>query len=219
MAAKDDYIPSNDAEFESWMTNFTASLTPALLADFGMDPMEITTMLNGFQMFKTDLAAHVAQRAGARAAVAKKNDSRDTLEDLLRPFVRRINNHPAMTDTLRLELGLNPRDSQARARASAGDEVPGLFLETKPGQVIIHFGTDATNELHNGKPDWAFGCSIYRKKAGESAFSLIAFDTASPYVDSVTGAAVDVTYKVAYRGRGEDEHGPVSPEQTIAAGG
>ncbi|MCL6629647.1 MAG: hypothetical protein K6U00_08625, partial [Armatimonadetes bacterium] len=94
-----------------------------------------------------------------------------------------------------------------------------LFLETKPGQVIVHFGTDASNELHNGKPSWARGCNIYRKKAGESGFTMIAFDTASPYVDTITGSAVDVTYKVAYRGTKETDIGPMSPEQTIAAGG
>ena len=39
------------------------------------------------------------------------------------------------------------------------------------------------------------------------------------YVDTVASSAVDATYKVAYRGTHEDDLGPMSPEQTIAAGG
>ena len=85
--------------------------------------------------------------------------------------------------------------------------------------MIVHFGTDANNEQHNGKPAWARGCNIYRKKPEEADFTLIAFDTASPYVDGVSGTAVDCTYKVCYRATRENDLGPMSPEQTIAAGG
>jgi len=219
MAAKEDYIPTNDTEFESWLTNFLAVLTPQLMTEFGVDATEVAPLISEVQVFKTALTDQVTKQAQARAAVAEKNGSRDQTEDLLRPLVRRINNHPVMTDDLRRQLGLRPKNHNNRTRRSAGEEVPGLFLETKPGQVVIHFGTDPTNELHNGKPAWALGCSIYRRKTGETNFSLIAFDTASPYVDMVPGPATDVAYKVAYRGRHEDEHGPSSPEQTVAAGG
>jgi len=57
-------------------------------------------------------------------------------------------------------------------------EVPVMDLELRPGQVIIHFGTMPGNEQRNGKPSWALGCNIYRKMGTETAYSLIAFDTA-----------------------------------------
>jgi hypothetical protein len=61
----------------------------------------------------------------------------------------------------------------------------------------------------------------------EIEFRLIAFDTvlatdarrgASPYVDTVTGSAVNVSYKAAYRGVRATDIGGSSAEQTIAAG-
>jgi hypothetical protein len=216
MAANTDYIPTNDAEFESWMANFVTVLTPNLSL-FKMETTDIADLLSAQGTFTTALTNQVSKQAAAKAAVATKKTSRETLEELLRPLVRQINNNEEMTASLREQLGLNSRNG-SRTRQSAGEEVPGLYLETKPGQVIVHFGTDPTNELRNGKPAWALGCSIYRKKTGETDFSLIAFDTASPYVDTITGTATNVTYKVAYRGRHEEEHGPSSTEQTIAAG-
>ena len=48
---------------------------------------------------------------------------------------------------------------------------------------------------------------------------LIAFDTESPYIDTIAGAAVEVWYKVAYRGTNERDIGSFAPEQKIAAGG
>ena len=108
--------------------------------------------------------------------------------------------------------------TRTRTRREVGAEVPGLVLDLKPGQVIVHFGTNPGDEQSNGKPVWAAGCNVYRKKAGETAFALLAFDTASPYVDSVTGAAANYAYKVAYRGVREGDEGAASPEQTVAAG-
>lgn len=146
-----------------------------------------------------------------------KKTQRDAHEALIRPMVRRIQNHPRMTNQLRGSLGITI-PSSPQIPTGAGNDVPSLFLETKPGQVIVHFGTDASNEQHNGKPGWARGCFIYRKKSSESDFSMIAYDTVSPYVDTVSGSAVDATYWVAHRGTQENDIGPMSAEQTIAAG-
>jgi len=212
-----DYIPRNDAEFSDWMTNFIAGLTTHA-PTFGLQIADITPISNAKTAFDSALSNQVAKQADARAAVEAKSAARSEAESLVRAIVREINNNRAMTNEIRVDLGLNPRDEE-RTSSSVGIDVPSLFLETKPGQVIVHSGTDASNELHNGKPDWARGCNIYRKKTGESGFTMIAFDTASPYVDTITGPAVDVTYKVAYRGTKETDIGPMSPEQTIAAGG
>ncbi len=212
------YLPKNDAEFVNWATNFT-NMLPANMAAVGLvqadvDPIE--AQMTAFSLAVTD---QIGKQAMARAAVEDKKTQRDALEALVRPLVRRIQNHPGMTDELRGILGLTIPSGGMQFPTAAGSDVPSVFLETKPGQVIVHFGTDASNEQHNGKPSWARGCQIYRKKAGESDFSMIAYDTASPYVDTVSGTAVDATYKVAYRGTRETDLGPMSPEMTIAAGG
>lgn len=217
MAASEDYIPRNDAEFINWAANFLAVLG-ANLSELGLVAADLTAVADERTLFSTALTDQIRLQAEAKSAVENKKARRRSFEGLVRPLARRISYHPGMTNDLRARLGLNV-PGETRRRLSAGTDVPGVFLETSPGQVLVHFGTDPANEQLNGKPDWAHGCFIYRKKTGESDFSMIAYDTASPYLDRVTGPAVDVTYRVAYRGTRETDIGPMSPEQTIAAGG
>jgi hypothetical protein len=213
-----DYVPKNDSEFVDWMENFVTVLN-LNMAMVGLVAADVAPVDTANGLYSVAVTTQIQQQALAKSAVENKKTQRDALEDALRPLVRRIQNHPGMTNQLRGLLGITVMNDGGQQPAGAGIDVPSMFLETKPGQVIVHFGTDASNELHNGKPSWARGCVIWRKKTGESDFSMIAFDTASPYVDTVSGSAVDATYKVAYRGTDENDLGPMSTEQMIAAGG
>lgn len=217
MASSRDYIPSNDAELGDWLTNFTTAIAPHIAA-LGLQAADITPLTDAHAEFEGAVSEHIASQARAKGAVENKNRKRADLESIVRPLVRRINNHPTMTNEIRGVLGLNIPNG-GRTRSMAGSDAPGMFLEARPGQVIVHFGTDPSNEMRNGKPSWARGCVIYRKRADETEFRMIAFDLASPYVDTVSGPAADLTYKVAYRATRENDLGPYSPEQTIAAGG
>ncbi len=217
MAAKEDDIPFNDAELVNWAANFMTVLS-ANAASLGLVPENLAPVEAERVAFGQALLDHVQQQALAKAAVEKKKAQRRSFEAVLSPLVRWISSHPGMTSELRANLGLRV-PVKGRTVARAGSEAPGLVLETRPGQVLVHFGTNLSNELLNGKPDWARGCVIFRRKGDEPSFSMIAFDIASPYLDRVTGPAVDVTYKVAYCGTRENDLGPMSPEQTVAAGG
>lgn len=53
----------------------------------------------------------------------------------------------------------------------------------------------------------------------EDEFTLIAFQSASPYVDTISGAGTDYTYVVQYRGNRVDDVGQSSAQFTVAARG
>ena len=212
-----DYIPQNDTQLQAWLTNFVAVLD-ANLATVGLAAADVAPLSTAKTAFDTAVTAQVTAQDVANAAVQTKKTRRTTLEQTLRPLVRRVQNHPGMTDGLRGNLGITVPD-RTPSRKSVGTEIPGLVLELRPGQVIVHFGTTPGNEQTNGKPDWATGCNVYRKKGAETEYALIAFDTASPYVDMIAGAAVSVSYKAAYRGARATDVGGFSPEQSVAAGG
>jgi len=211
-----DYVPQNDTQFQAWLTNFVTVLN-ANLATVGLVAADVTPLTTAQTNFNTAVTTQITAQDAAAAAVATKKTRRITLETTLRPLVRRINNHPGMTDGLRANLAITVPD-RVPSRRGVGVEIPGIVLDLRPGQVVIHFGSDAGNELRNGKPAWALGCNIYRKRGTETDYSLIAFDTASPYIDTVTGSAVNVSYKAAYRGVRATDIGGSSAEQTIAAG-
>ena len=211
-----DYVPTTDTDLQAWVTNFVAVLNGNFAA-VGLVAADVTPLTAAQTAFNTAITTQVTAEAAFRTAVAAKRVRRMTLEQTLRPLVRRIANHPGMTDALRANLNITI-PNRVPSRRSVGPEIPGMVLERKPGQVAIHFGTNPGNELTNGKPLWASGCNIYRKMGAEADYRLIAFDTASPYVDVVSGPAINVSYKVVYRGVRATDLGGGSPEQTVAAG-
>jgi len=214
-----DYVPTTDTELQAWLTNFVAVLTTNVGA-IGLAAGDLTPLTTAQTNFNGAVTAQVAAEAAFRQSVQLKKTRRVTLEQTLRPLVRRITNHPGMTDALRAQLNITVPD-RSPSRRNVGTEVPGMQLELRPGQVIVHFGTTPGNELTNSKPSWAVGCNISRKLAADKSdsYQLIAFDIASPYVDTIKGAAADYTYKVAYRGVRDTDIGAFCPEQKVAAGG
>lgn len=217
MSSKDDWIPINDSEFRAWICRFLSEL-PAHLTDFGLSPSDIASITSDADEFDAALSEHIHAHSLAQAATQRKKAARTALESGLREIVRRINNHPAMTNPIRARFGLRERKPY-RSRVTAGSETPRIHLETRTGAVVVHFGTNPQNELRNGKPKWALGCNIYRRKMGEKDYQLIAFATSSPFIDEINESAVHVSYAAAYRSRRGTEVGPMGSPVSVAAGG
>ncbi|MDW8104905.1 MAG: hypothetical protein RMK92_07805 [Armatimonadota bacterium] len=63
------------------------------------------------------------------------------------------------------------------------------------------------------------GASISIREEGESAYRLLAFDTASPCMWEYRGAPKRFYFRVAYRGVREQDVGTPSPEQAMGLDG
>ncbi|MCS6918572.1 MAG: hypothetical protein NZM28_02250 [Fimbriimonadales bacterium] len=216
MARSQDYIPANDADAIAWMTNFLSVLN-ANLAAFGLVAADLTPLTNARNDYQTKNSAHDAAKLALRAASEAKKDSRANAERLFRQMAQRINRHPNMTDALRAQLGLTV--PKPRQRREVGPEIPGVRLEVDAGRVVVHFGTNPDDERLNGKPEWALGANIYIRAEGEAEYRLLAFDTASPYTWEYRGAPKRFYFRVAYRGRREQDVGTPSPEEAVSVGG
>ena len=212
-----DYVPSNDQQFDAWLMNFVSTLS-TYAVQVGLLPADIDPLDVAESEFGGAIVTHLTKRTEAESATAAKNTKRATAEGLLRPLVRRVSNHPGMTDQLRAALGLNVPAS-GHTTSTVGVEFPDLYLESMPGKVVVHFGTNPTNERINGKPSWAKGCNIYSKKTGEAEYHLLAFTSSSPFIDNVTGPASDYTYVVRYQGTKAGDIGGESSPMSIAASG
>lgn len=211
-----NYVPKPDTDFVAWMNNFLTVLN-ANLGTFGLVAADLTPLTNARNDFQTKLGAFQSAQITLRTTSEAKKDSRDTAERLFRQMAQRISRHPNMTDALRAQLGLTvPRP---RRRRGVGPEIPGVRLEVDAGRVIIHFGTNPDDERFNGKPEWAIGANIYIREESESAYRLLAFDTASPYLWEYRGAPKRFYFRVAYRGVREQDEGTPSPEEVVSVGG
>jgi hypothetical protein len=211
-----DYLPKNDAAFIGWTQRFITGLT-AHQAALGITT-EIDTMDELENAFAGKVAEYGDRKTALKAALNGKKSSKASAADFIRPLVARLQLNEAMDDGIRGDLGIPVRGAHVSARG-IGPEVPNIRVETEPGRVIVHFGTQPNNERLNKRPSWAHGCNIYRKVAGEEGFTLLAFQKTSPYTDVITGSAKDYTYYVAYRGNKAIEIGGQSVEATVAARG
>jgi hypothetical protein len=211
-----DYVPSSDQDYAAWLYNLVTGLNDHL-EDLGLDAADILPLQTEYTAFSGALTAYNDKKIALTAATNLKKDKRGLSEITLRPLVQRVQHAPGMTDELRGELGLPVRSG--RTTHSVGVEVPKIYLETEPGSVSVHFGTEPANEKINGKPLWAKGCLIYRKRADEENFQMVAWASTSPYLDTVEGQGADYTYYVRYRGTKATDIGQGSQQMTVAARG
>jgi len=212
-----DFLPRNDEAFRNWMENFLEVLGQHL-ADFGLVADDLTAIQNVEMAFSNALNLHLEKRQAAKAATAGKNELRRLLEGYIRPVVRRVNNHPSMSNELRVELGLSPREA-AEAPTPIEALVPLVYLTATNGQVAVHWGPNPMNEHLNGKPEGVKHGIIYRKREGDAGYSIVGIATSSPYYDPIVGPATDYTYVVRYRGAKQTDLSPQSEAATIAARG
>ena len=210
-------IPKNDQVYDAWVANFITHLS-GNLAQVGLLAADMDPLDAAYNEFNAAYTSFVAAHLAARSSTSQKLTKRDATDAVLRPLIRRINNHPGMTDALRSLLGLTPQHT-LDTPVPITELTPSVFLETAVGQVDVHWGPNPQNENQNGKPLGVKGANIYRKKAGESSFQMLGFATRSPFLDEVSGEASDYTYVVRYRGTKPTELSKPSVAQTIAARG
>ncbi|MBP6964997.1 MAG: hypothetical protein KBC96_11380 [Armatimonadetes bacterium] len=212
-----NYFPNNDRELMDWLANF-ASVLDVNKAQVGLVADDVTPISDASDAFGIAYQSYQQQAGLASAASGLRNTKRAEAIEILRPLVRRVNNHPGMTDQLRRLLGLRTPDL-AEAPEPITELLPILMLESWPGQVTVHWGPYPGNERINGKPSGVKGANIYRKKAGETAFQLVGFSGSSPYIDYIAGDGADYTYVARYRGTTEADLSKQSEANTVAARG
>ncbi len=211
------YYPPSDNDYDAWLANFVAMLTTNA-GMVGLLPADLTPITTASADFTDKYAAALLQRSLAKSTTSAKVTSRTDSEDVLRPLVQRIQKHPGMTDALRSLLGLVPQYVQDMPLPIT-ELTPKMYLESKIGQVTVHWGPNPSKENTNGKPAGVMAATIYRKKAGETDFQVIGLATRSPYYDEITGSGSDYTYYVRYRGAKQTDISAPSAEATVAARG
>lgn len=212
-----DYLPSNDEQLGNWMTNFLTRLETDI-AIFQMVPADIAILQAVATTFGTQVTEFRTAREAALARARDKQNTKAVMKLHLRPIVNRINNHPAMTDGMRSEYGLHPRNL-AMETVPITQLQPVVLLRATLGQVDVHWGPNPANENRNGKPAGVMGANIYRRKTGEEEFAMVGFTTSSPYIDQHTGPATDWEYVVRYRGTKPSDLSAQSDFATVAVRG
>jgi len=191
-----DYIPSGEAERIRWMWRLMVWLADGgavhgLAHGFTID--EVCEYY--FAVFQAKLAVDSAlEKEGAyHAGVQTKRHGIADALTLVRPYVKRLQANPAMTDADRADAGItvpDPTKTATDPEAVRDLPLPILVLDwSKPLQVILHWGVNPGDESSNARPPNILGVQIQFHKGGlpehESDWLTLDIDTRSPYIHIV----------------------------------
>jgi len=211
-----DFIPTNHDDFLTKLNQFITWLE-ANGAARGFSAAEIAAIKTVRDTVTGNLPVKKNADTAAVAANAALVTSEGQVESLWRPYGGRIQKHQDTTNEDRVDAGLTVPKA-TRTRRVVGSDVPDVIVEVGVGKIIVHWGTDPSNEARNKKPGWAVGVNIYLSINNGPEF-LAAFDEASPYVHALAGPPVTITVRAAYRAPGEGQIGSKSAAVTVSAGG
>ena len=188
------YIPAPDADFASWLLNF-ATLIAASPTTYGLvvgDATAITAQNTAFQAAYT-LATDPSTRTSA--SIAAKDTARATAEATVRPYAIRVRNNAAVSDMLKVGLGLTvpntvPTPIPAPTSAPAVTLVSATPLE-------MQLAYKEVGSLGKAKPFGAIGVEVWR-----SVGLVAATDPAQcSYNGTVTKSPTRQTFVDAERGK------------------
>jgi len=200
-----DYIPSNDAAAQAWANNFltvaNASL-PALglVAD---DTAPIAAAKSAFDAALSDVAA---KKSAYEAAVANKNTRRKSLDDAVRPVVRKIQATVGVPNSLKANLRITVRGASAPPSAPV------------PPVNLVARGLDTgTNTLAWARSANRVGTQfvIEAKVNNAATWSLVDVITVTRYAHTGQQPGVPIVYRVRAR-RGKESSDP-SNEASVYA--
>jgi len=166
-----DYYPKPDGEKITFLDNFVAVLA-TVGATVGMTPGDQLAASGATNDLKAGIADKVAKKTAAQSSTAACKVTDAATEDTLRGLVRRIKAAPGYTVAIGEQLGIVAPEGEPTGGQEG--ERPDLYADSVlNGEVIITF----VKGRHSG-------VEIRTKRGAETAFSFLARDTESPYVDT-----------------------------------
>ena len=211
-----DYLPTGIEDFAVWLNSFGTQIG-IHGATVGATPAEIADLQADSWRFVSELVAADSNRNAYRAAVAVRDDDRaDTIEPRLRPFVQRIQNHPAMTNAIRRDLGITASDDMPTPLTETAIKEVGAPLLVvdigQPKRATLKFGVNPLNQRQNALPAGMRGCRLWYyigsgPPPNETDWIFLDDDNRSPYTHvTMNPEPMTITYRAAYI----DRHNRVS---------
>lgn len=192
-----DYIPAADDAFDHWFESFKTYFAANAVA-LGFAAADATTVTNSFTAWSGNLSAHISAVQAAKGARSTKDQSKNAAKAVIRSYVKRIQANPATTDTQRAALGITIPDG-TRTPAQPPTDAPFMVLDwSQRGRVIVHAGTNPTNEQVNKMGPHAKNLLIqFRPVDGE--WEYLAVVSSSPFVHIVGNVnPTTLEYRSAY---------------------
>jgi hypothetical protein len=209
--AKDDWLPTREDEFLPWFNNFNTKI-PGYAVTLDLNPGDVTTVADDSAMVEFAVNGVAIYKAEQREWVDFKNlelygpvgrpmPAVPTVPVLVPPtvvapglirrtrdLVLRIKAHPNYTEVIGEDLGIIGAE-----QAPALEVKPDGKAEALPNHEVKITFVKAGHD----------GVDVESQRAAETAWSYLAFDGFSPYVDNrpplVPGQPEERRYRLRYR--------------------
>ena len=190
MSTKKGFIPTTDGDEKTWAVNLKANIA-AQAAAVGLVAADVTSIGNSCSDIITQVDTAMQAQQAAKQATATKTTRVAADESNIRNYVKRIKASTGYTEAIGKLLGIVGEDHTV----DEANSKPELKLHKDPHGWRIEFNLQGHFD----------GVNIYKKLSTAAAFTFIARDTSSPYIDN---AAVDNgTEYYAFYVIGDDEVG------------
>lgn len=182
-----DYIPSRDAEFETWLLNFK-TLIAATPTNYGLVAADGTAITNTYNAWHTAFLAASNPGTRTNVTIAAKDAQKILTLSLVRTYAKAIRANLAVSDSLKLGIGLHVADTEP-SPVPAPSTFPLLTINgAGPGTQTLR-AADQETPTRRAKPAGAAGMLLFRTIATtpsddpENALFL-GFVTRAEYVSS-----------------------------------
>lgn len=186
-----DYVKADDLGFTSQLKNFADKL-PTYAATFGLLPGKLTSVADDAELMGFTVLGSNATKGYAQSWTALKNEARKGtgttpiasypvpvdvaapptavlpgIEERFRALAAQLKAHAAYTTPIGEDLGIVADEDTTVLTA------PELSVEMEGGNPVIKFVKSISD-----------GIRLYSRRGSETAFTFLAVDTRSPYVDN-----------------------------------
>lgn len=206
------YIPTRDSELDPWLLNFK-TLIAATPTNYGLVAADATAIGNAYTAWHTAFLAATNPTTRTRATVMTKNEQKVTVLGVVRGYAATIRANRAVTDELKIGLGLHIRDTQPTPVPTPAT-YPVLAVAGMGQGVQDLRAADQNTPSRRGRPSGTAGLLLFRAVnttpiTDPAQASFLSFVTRSEYQSNFTSA--DNGKTATYFARWTNSKGEVGP--------
>jgi hypothetical protein len=160
------YLPTRDADLDTWLNNFQ-TLIGAAPASYGLVASDATAITAAYTSWHTAYLAAVNPTTRTHGTVSTKNTQKANVSSVVRGYAATIRANRAVSDALKIGLGLHIRDTQPTPVPPPATVPVLAILNMRQGLQEVR-ATDESTPSSRARPAGSAGMLLFRAVAEEA---------------------------------------------------
>jgi hypothetical protein len=154
------YIPPKDADYDGWLTNFSALITTAP-GTYGVTSGDATAIAAAQAAWHSAYLLVTSPSTKTATTVAAKDTQRVSSLAAVRPYAQQISLNPGVLTSNKIALGVNPRTSTPLP-ITTPTTTPNLTLQSSfPQNLILRYRDSMASPSVKAKPYGVLAAQIF----------------------------------------------------------